>query len=224
VTKDGRRTPGFRIDTRMTLLYRFLRATLIVLVRLWFRPDVIGRELVPSEGPVILAPVHRSNTDFAFTALVSDRKLFFMAKGELWDSRVLGWILTGLGCFPVQRAAADRVAFERAQEVLELGQLLVLFPEGARREGAEVVDLHEGAAFLAARTGAQVVPMGIAGTDIAMPKGAWFPRTVKVRVVLGEPLPPAPRGASGRVPRREIRAATEALRAAIQAVHDAARA
>lgn len=201
--------------------YRICRAVFELLVGAWFRPVVTGRARVPAEGPVILAPVHRSFADFAFTAFVTDRKLFFMAKDSLWRRRPLGWLLSTLGAFPVNRESADREALRRAEAVLRAGEVLVLFPEGTRQEGPEVAPLHEGAAFLAARTGATVVPVGIGGSDLAMPKGSHLPKPLRIHVVVGEPVPPPATG--GRVARSRVHAATEALRAGIQDAYDLAR-
>lgn len=214
----------YRVDPRLTPGYRACRWLFETVVGGWFHPAVRGREHVPPEGPVILAPVHRSFADFGFNAFVTDRKLFFMAKDELWERRPLGRVLDALGAFPVNRAAADREALRRAEAVLAQGQVLVLFPEGSRRTGHEVDGLLEGAAFLAARTGASIVPVGIGGSDIAMPKGKLLPRHLPITVVVGEALPAPARTGTGRVPRSVVHATTESLRQAIQAVYDEARA
>ncbi len=215
--------PEFVLDTRRTVWYAVARIVFRAIVGSWFRPVVRGRDHVPQEGPAILAPVHRSFADFAFSAFLTRRKLFFMAKEELWKSRAFGRLLASLGVFPVRRDGADREAMRRAQEVLDRGQLLVLFPEGTRRSGTAVGELHEGAAFLAARTGAPIVPIGIGGSDVSMPKGRHVPRPLRIRVVAGAPLAPPPRSPGGRVPRSSIHATTEALRQAIQDVYDQAR-
>ncbi len=215
--------PEFVLDTRRTVWYAVARIVFRAIVGSWFRPVVLGRDHVPQEGPAILAPVHRSFADFAFSAFLTRRKLFFMAKEELWKSRAFGRLLASLGVFPVRRDGADREAMRRAQEVLDRGQLLVLFPEGTRRSGTAVGELHEGAAFLAARTGAPIVPIGIGGSDVSMPKGRHVPRPLRIRVVAGAPLAPPPRSPGGRVPRSSIHATTEALRQAIQDAYDQAR-
>lgn len=227
VPGPGHRTTAaapFEPDARMAIGYRIARTAFVAIVGMWFRPVVVGRDRVPEEGPVILAPVHRSFADFAFTAFLTGRKLFFMAKDDLWKLGLLGRLLVVLGVFPVHREGADREAMRRAARVLERGQVLVVFPEGSRKEGAAVGPLHEGAAFLAARTGAPIVPVGIAGSDVAMPKGRRVPVPVRIDVVVGEPVAPPPRSAAGRVPRSTVHATTEALRAAIQAAYDEARA
>jgi 1-acyl-sn-glycerol-3-phosphate acyltransferase len=228
--EDGRagRAPGrhqpFEIDPRRTVLYRVERAIFVTALWAWFRPRVVGREHIPATGPAILAPVHRSFADFGFAAFCTERKLFFMTKDEMWNTKWLGKLLLTVGAFPVHRESADREALERAEEVLRRGELLVLFPEGTRREGPEIENLMEGAAFLSARTGAPVVPIGIGGSDLAMPKGSAVPKPHTIQVVIGPAVPPPPRTEGGRVSRSAVRAATAALVPRLQAVYDEARA
>jgi 1-acyl-sn-glycerol-3-phosphate acyltransferase len=209
-------------DTRRTLGYRAFRGTVWALWSSFFRPRVSGVEHVPTSGPFILAPVHRSNADFAFAIFVTDRKTFFMAKDNLWHVAVLGRFIQSMGAFPVHRGSADRHALQTAEAVLRAGEGLVLFPEGTRQDGPQLGPLHEGAAFLAARTGAPIVPLGISNTDRALPRGSKLPRPVRARVVVG-PSVPAPVSVDGaRVPRSAITATTEALRIALQAAYDEA--
>jgi 1-acyl-sn-glycerol-3-phosphate acyltransferase len=227
--EDGRavRAPGrhqpYEIDPRRSVLYRVERAIFVTALWAWFRPRVVGREHIPTSGPAILAPVHRSFADFGFAAFCTERKLFFMTKDEMWNNKWLGKLLLTVGAFPVHRESADREALERAEEVLRRGELLVLFPEGTRREGPAVEGLMEGAAFLSARTGAPVVPIGIGGSDLAMPKGSAVPKPHTIQVVIGPAIPPPPRTEGGRVSRSAVRAATAALVPRLQAVYDEAR-
>lgn len=215
-------TTRFEPDPRRTLGYRAFRTFVHALWGAYFRPQVTGTEHVPATGPYIIAPVHRSNADFAFAIYVTERKTFFMAKDELWKSKLLGDFVASMGAFPVSRGVADRTALSAAEAVLRAGEPLVLFPEGTRQDGAAIGELLEGAAFLAARTGAPIVPVGIAGTDRALPRGKKVPRPVKVRIVVGEPVA-APVGHDGaRVPRSQIAATTAQLRGALQAAYDQA--
>ena len=100
----------------------------------------------------------------------------------------------------------------------------MLFPEGTRREGPVIEDLMEGAAFLAARTGAPIVPVGIGGTDLAMPKGSAIPKPRTIQVVIGPAIPAPPRTGGGRVSRSAVHAATQRLVPELQAVYDEAKA
>ncbi|HVC71505.1 MAG TPA: lysophospholipid acyltransferase family protein [Acidimicrobiales bacterium] len=202
--------------------YRGLRGLCHVVNRAYFRVEVDGADSVPATGAVILAPVHRSNIDFLVVSEVTRRKLFYMAKDSLWKSPRFGGFLESIGAFPVHRQGADRLALDRAQDVLERGEALILFPEGTRRSGPEVEELHEGAAFLAARTGAPIVPIGIGGSAEAMPKGAKMVHPVKIHVVVGQALAAPARSERGRVPRTQVHALTERLRDELQALYDEA--
>ena len=204
-------------------LYRALRGMARAVNRAYFRVTVAGAGRVPDDGPVILAPVHRSNIDFLVVSQVTRRKLFYMAKDSLWRSARFGRFLESVGAFPVNRSAADRLALDRAQAVLERGDTLILFPEGTRRAGPVVEDLLEGAAFLAARTGAVIVPIGIGGSSGAMPKGSKLIRPVRIHLEVGDPLTPPPRSDRGRAPRGQVHALTEQLRVELQKLYDVAR-
>src|ERR1039458_7474058 len=118
--------------------YRALRGLCHAVNRAYWRGTVEGASVVPATGPVILAPVHRSNIDFLVVSEVSRRKLFYMAKDSLWKAPRFGTFLESIGAFPVHREGADRLALDRAQDVLERGEALFLFPEGTRRSGPVV--------------------------------------------------------------------------------------
>jgi 1-acyl-sn-glycerol-3-phosphate acyltransferase len=209
-----------RVDTSFTPIYRFLRVLVHLVNRLVFRTTVSPQGRVPAEGPVIIAPVHRSFIDFFVASEVTDRKLHYMAKDSLWKNGLLARILPTVGAFPVHRESADREALRRAQQVLEAGEVLILFPEGERRTGPVVEDLHEGVAFLAARTGATVVPVGIGGSASVMPKGTKIPRPRHIHLEVGEAIAPPERSGSGRVPRSRIHQLTGELNTSLQRLYD----
>jgi 1-acyl-sn-glycerol-3-phosphate acyltransferase len=231
-TPEPKRTVGsapgrhqnFAVEPKRSIGYRLIRGAFNVIMWLLFRPKLEGKEHVPATGPVILAPVHRSFADFGFASFCTRRKLFFMTKDSMWKNKYLGKLLLSVGAFPVHRESADREALQRAEEVLERGQVLVLFPEGTRREGPVIEDLMEGAAFLSARTGAPIIPIGIGASDLAMPKGKALPKPYTVQVVLGEALPPPTRTEGGRVSRSGVHASTEELVERLQEVYDRAKA
>src|SRR6202035_3459626 len=93
-----------------------------------------------------------------------------------------------------------------------------------RRQGTVIEDLMEGAAFLSARTGAPIVPVGIGGWALAMPRGSTIPKPRTIQVVIGPAIPPPPRTGGGRVSRSSVHAATDDLVAKLQVVYDEARA
>jgi 1-acyl-sn-glycerol-3-phosphate acyltransferase len=209
------------LNPNKTLTYRICAGIVGALAAVMFHPVVEGAENIPLEGPVIIAPIHRSNVDFAFSLFISPRKVFFMAKEGVFHPKLFGALLIRLGAFPVNRASTDRESMRLSEEVLRRGQALVVFPEGTRKSGTTVEPLHDGAVFLAARTKAKIVPVGIAGSEKAMPVGAKFPRFTKIHVVVGHPIDP-PSG-EGRVSRSAISAKSEELRKELEAVYEESR-
>lgn len=208
---SGEQALAFQVNDRMNLVYRTIRGLVRVLLRLWFRPRVVQAEPVPEHGAAIIAPVHRSNLDFAFSVLLTDRKLYFIAKDSLFKGRLITWLFLTMGAFPVHRGSADREALKRCEAILTAGHLLVLFPEGTRRSGDVVEDLLEGAAFLSLRTEAPIIPLGIGGSEASMPKGSKAIKRVPVTLVQGPAMVPPPAPGEGRRPRSAVRELNEAL-------------
>jgi len=199
-------------------VYLTIRSLVRCLLWPYLRTRVSGREHIPPDGPVILAPVHRSNLDSLMLSPLTRRRLRALAKESLFEAAPMAWLLASLGAFPVRRDSADRESMRIARELLAEENLLLVFPEGTRHEGDRVAELFDGTAWLAARTGSRVVPVGIAGTGDAMPTGARLPRPAKVRMVVGPAIPPPEPKAS----RSALRAWTEGLASALQAAQDEA--
>jgi len=205
------------------ILYQIVRFLIWVVAKLLWRTTFEGLENVPAQGAFILAPVHRSNLDFGVVSGVTRRQLGYMGKESLWDSKLLGALITHLGAFPVNRGAPDREALRRSQALLDRGEPLVLFPEGTRRQGRTVEHLAEGTAFLASRAGVPIVPVGIGGSERALPKGNKLPRPGKMHVLVGPALAPAPVPEGARHPsRRAIKELTLELQASLQDLFDRA--
>jgi 1-acyl-sn-glycerol-3-phosphate acyltransferase len=208
----------------MTLLDRIVYTvcrTLIVWVgTVLFRVRVDGREHFPRHGACVVAPVHRSNLDTPILGFVTRRRLRFMGKDSLWKKKPSAWFLSVLGGFPVVRGTADRDALRACQAVLERGEPLVMFPEGTRQSGPTVHELFDGPAFVAARTGAPIVPIGIGGSERVMPKGSKLIRPKKIVIIIGEPIVPPP--SEGRVPRRVVGELSDRLHSTLQQLFDEA--
>jgi len=162
----------------------------------YFRVEVHGPvDNLKVDGPLILAPVHRSNLDSLLVAGASTRRCRALAKHTMFKNKPFAWLIASLGAFPVERGTADREALRAARMLLDSGEAMFVFPEGTRQEGQQVGEIYDGVAYLAAKTGAQVVPVGIAGTGEAMGKGTKFPKRVKVVMEVGEIMqPPAASG------------------------------
>ncbi len=151
---------------------------------------------IPDEGPVILAANHISNADAvilgAWLTKRLGRRIHWLGKKEMFDWPVVGWVSRNGGVHPVDRGSADVDAFRTAERVLNEGHVLMIFPEGTRSPTGELQKPKDGLAMLALRTGAPIVPIGIADTDRVWPKGRLLPRPgghATMRV--GRPFRPA---------------------------------
>lgn len=203
------------------LIYAVVRGLVAGFCRIYWRVSIRGTEHLPETGPFILAPVHRSNIDTLLVASVTRRRMRYLGKETLWKYRWSAWLITALGAFPVRRGSADREALRICEEVIAQGEPLVMFPEGTRQPGPVIEKMFDGPAYLAARRNVPIVPVGIGGSERAMPRGSRFLRPVKTTVIVGRPLDPEP-SATGRVARSTVRRLTEQLRDELQRLFDEA--
>ena len=206
---------------RARWLYRVLGLVIRVIGRFYLRTRVVGVERLKVDGAFIIAPVHRSNLDGPLVNSRCPRIVRSLAKIEMFKGSVGTWISAVIGSFPVHRGAGDRRTLMAAIGLLNRGEPLLVFPEGTRQSGRQVGDIFGGTAFLAARTGVPILPVGIAGTEEAMPPKAKFLRRVPVSIVIGEPLPP-PEIEGGRLSSDQRSEFTARLRAAMQSAMDEA--
>lgn len=196
--------------------YRLARVAARVALWALGRLRVEGGGNVPATGPAILAANHISNVDPIAIGAAAARPVWFMAMEELFSMPVLARLLPRLHAFPVRRGTPDRTALRRAEEVLRAGGLLVMFPEGHESETGEMQPFLGGAALLALRTGAPVVPVWVQGTDGIMPYGAVVPRWSRKRVLVRFGPPLRLDDLAGMDDRRQaVAAGTERIRTAV---------
>lgn len=214
---------GEELSAPQRAFYRFLWVVTQTIAMLYFRRRVEGGHHVPAHGAFIVAPVHRSNLDTPLVSGITRRRLRYMGKESLWKSRFGAWMLTTAGGFPVERGTADRAALRASMAVVERGEPLVMFPEGTRQSGPVVQKFFDGPAYVACRAQVPILPVGIGGTERAMPKGRKVPPPVKLVMIVGEPIQPPPLSAAGdRVPRRAVRELTTRLHGVVQELFDEA--
>ena len=168
------------------LVYWLVRALLQPFFHVYFRLSRIGREHIPAEGPVIFASNHRSFLDPFVIATLARRPIYFMAKRELFRGRVVSWLLSSLGAFPIDRGNGDNDAMATAREILERGDGVLIFPEGTRTRPGSLGRPRRGVGRLALETGAPVVPVAVIGTEDV--RRGWRVRPHKVRIRVGRPL------------------------------------
>jgi 1-acyl-sn-glycerol-3-phosphate acyltransferase len=136
-------------------------------MRWGFRVRATGIEHVPTSGPTLFVSNHISMWDPPMIgyALMARRRLYFMAKAELFGFPGTGAIFRGLGAFPVDRGGADRSAIRTARDILGRGDALLMFPEGTRHTSGSPGPAWPGAGTLAQADGVRVVPLRITGSN-----------------------------------------------------------
>lgn len=189
----------------------------------YFGAEFENREALNTPGPLIIAPAHRSNLDVLLVSGGSERRFRSLAKESMFNGPILTWIWSALGAFPVQRGAADRNALNAARGLIDAGEPVLVFPEGTRQSGPVIGEVFDGVAYLAAKTGAPTVPVGIAGTGESLPPDAKFPRRSNVQIVVGDPIP-APSSETGRVTRSMRDSFSSQLHRDLQRLQDRANA
>jgi glycerol-3-phosphate dehydrogenase (NAD(P)+) len=168
------------------IVYWLTRAVFQPFAHLYWRLSRIGREHIPTSGPVIFASNHRSFLDPFVIGTCARRPLYYVAKQELFRHRLIGWYLNSLGAFPVRRGAGDADMLETARAILNRGDCVLIFPEGTRTRPGSLGRPKRGLGRLALETGAPIVPLAVIGTE-AVRKG-WRIRPHKVRIRIGRPL------------------------------------
>jgi 1-acyl-sn-glycerol-3-phosphate acyltransferase len=225
-TRVARRSPPkpTPIASRNGLLLTYggiiFRGIARAIVRIQVEGDLAS---IPRTGPLIVAANHASSADpvliGAFLPKTLGRPLNWLGKRELVEMPVIGWFMRRVPIHPVDRATADLEAFRVAMRILESGNILAVFPEGTRSEDGILQPAKDGAAVLALRSGAPVLPVAVGDSDRMWPKHSRLPRpgrTVTVRYGrpfrVAEELPLAPSGMDRRAAKE---AATELIMARI---------
>ena len=154
------------LDRIITVFYWLNVRTWVTLIMLFAtRLKVVGLSNLPKTGPAILVSNHFNLGDPPVLTYVLPRRIVWMAKQELFDTPVVGWLFRAFGLIPVRRFEGDLKALRKAQNVLKRGHVLGMFPEGHRSDGKGLLVAEPGTAFIALRTGAPIVPVAIWGTE-----------------------------------------------------------
>jgi 1-acyl-sn-glycerol-3-phosphate acyltransferase len=169
------------------MVYYFLRGFIAFVSRLSLRRKVIGKKNMPQHSACIVVANHVNLVDSPLIGISLGRKVHFMAKEDLFHSRIIGWLADKFGAFPVAKGKLNRRAGRTAVELLANGQALIIYPEGQRSLDGKLGPAYSGAALLAIKSDVPIVPVGIIGT--AQLKGKWwFLRRPKITMNIGQPF------------------------------------
>ena len=204
------------VTPKPSLMYQLVSYLLVFPVfRGLLRGRTRGNDLVPLQGPLVVVANHGSHLDPPLLGHALGRPVAFMAKAELFEIPILGSIIRACGAYPVKRGASDREAIRTATARLNEGWAIGVFLDGTRQTNGRVNQPRPGAALLAARSGAPLLPVAIINSHRALGTGRGWPRLLPVALRIGEPIP-AP--TSRRKP--ELEATTRELQQRINALID----
>ncbi len=165
------------------------------LLRLFFRPEVEGKENIPAKGGALLASNHLAVADSFFLPLMLSRRVTFPAKLEYFTQpgikgRIKKWFFTGMGQIPIDRSggAAAQAALDTGIRLLKEGHLLGIYPEGTRSPDGRLYKGKTGLARMVLEARVPVIPVAMFGTDKANPIGSKMWRPHKIRIKIGKPL------------------------------------
>ena len=185
-------------------LYTFGKGLLMPFYKLLYRYKVKNKGSIPAEGGVILASNHLSFADPVLLGLCEKRRLYFMAKKELFRNKFAAAVIRALGAFPVERGAGDGKAIKTGEEILREGNVMTIFLEGGRSKTGELMRPRSGCALLAQQTGFPVVPCCITKRNF----NRMFSKTI---IHFGEPISFEELGFTAECGRRELRNATNKI-------------
>jgi len=154
-----------------------------------FRLRIIGREQIPPDGGVLVLSNHQSHLDPVLVGVASTRQLRFLARETLffWP---LSWMIESLGAIPICQTGTALSGLRTSLQVLKDQQPLLLFPEGTRSHDGNLQPLQPGFCLVARRSRATLLPVAVAGSFDALPRGCVLPRFRSIVVAFGTPISP----------------------------------
>ncbi len=172
---------------------RFMRGILRLLGRIilpiFFRIEIYGEENYPKGGPVILAGNHNAAMEGVLMAVYSPWQVEFLGTGDIPQEKITEFFEAIYKYIPIRRGHIDRPALQKALSILKSGGVLGIFPEGGIWEPGQM-RAQSGVAWLSYRSQAPVLPIGYAGTTLALGSALKFKRP-KLRINIGKLIPAA---------------------------------
>ena len=187
------------------VLYRVGQAVCRPIMKVFYRYKFINNNSIPHEGAYIIASNHMSFSDPVLLGLGQRRRLFFMAKQELFKNKFFGGLIRALGAFPVERGAGDGKAIKTGEDLIKEGNVMTIFIEGGRTKTGEFMRPRSGCALVAQQMQVPVIPACI--TITGNPKHRFAKRVIH----FGEPLTPEQLGLTPHGDRRQLKNATNMI-------------
>ncbi len=144
-------------------LYPVLRPIFTILFKAIYRPKIINKENIPKEGSIVLAGNHKHAFDPISIGVCTKRTIHFLAKKELYGG--IRFIFFDLvGTLPVDKHNKNQKIIGKAEEMLNNGGAIGIFPEGTRNRTTEILlPFKKGAVSFAKNTNSLIVPFSITG-------------------------------------------------------------
>lgn len=187
------------------VLYRVGQAVCRPIMKVFYRYKFINNNSIPHEGAYIIASNHMSFSDPVLLGLGQRRRLFFMAKQELFKNKFFAGLIRALGAFPVERGAGDGKAIKTGEELIKEGNVMTIFIEGGRTKTGEFMRPRSGCALVAQQMQVPVIPACI--TITGNPKYRFAKRVIH----FGDPLTPQQLGLTPDGDRRQLKNATNMI-------------
>ena len=171
------------------MMYFISRIVYKIILTLFFKFKVVGRENIPRKGPFIMVANHMSYVDPAVMGVACNTvPISFLAKKELGNISFLGAWCKSVGCIFVDRDSGRSGPLKKALGVLKEGKALGIFPEGMRSLDGNLQKAKPGIGIIVAKSGVPVIPMYISGTAKALPRGKKIFRPSRIRARIGKPI------------------------------------
>lgn len=201
------------------LLYHLFKWSIVSpTLHVYLRGRIYGAENVPQRGALVVVSNHASDFDPPLLSCCVGRPVAYMAKEELFQIPILKQAIQLYGAYPVNRGAADRTAIRSALKYLESGWATGVFLQGTRTPDGRITEPKLGAALIAAKAKAPLLPVSLWGTQRIFKKGSTVPRSAPITVRIGKVI-----AAPSSTERDELQAVTQQCAAAINALHDLGR-
>ncbi|MBA7542293.1 1-acyl-sn-glycerol-3-phosphate acyltransferase [subsurface metagenome] len=166
------------------MFYSIVRAIAWIILKIFWRMEIRGIENLPESGGLIITSNHVSYLDPAVLVASLNRKIYFIAKKEVFKNTFISFLLKNMNAFSVDRDNVDMFAFKKAMNILREEKVLGIFPEGTRSSNGELQELKMGALKIAMKTGVPILPVGINGTHKIYPRGIIFPIFFKHKIIV----------------------------------------